>query len=47
MLRINFKKYFFNIFNLILKIFYDLIIIENQLILIYYDRVGLKEDGPK
>jgi hypothetical protein len=36
-------------FNLILKPFFssDLVIIEDQLILISYEKVGLKEEGPK
>jgi hypothetical protein len=37
-------------FNLALKPFFfssDLVVIEDQLILISYDKVGLKNEGPK
>jgi len=36
-------------FNLIIKLFFfaDLILIEDQLILIYYEKIGLKEEEPK
>jgi hypothetical protein len=35
-------------FKLVLKLFFsDLVLIENQLILISYEKVRLKEEGPK